>query len=130
MALSGGTQPSLRTGPGLALARSQMPCELIDQVVSGGNELGRVVYKACGWTGGMFRKQKSRNSEFICEDRRKYSLPSSSMAYSPSPTKARPLTQSVHDQDVLGMHLPWLSSSSPLVPMSTSTRQGDRVMSL
>lgn len=78
----------------------------------------------------MFRKQKSRNSEFICEDRRKYSLPSSSMAYSPSPTKARPLTQSVHDQDVIGMHLPWLSSSSPLVPMSTSTRQGDRVMSL
>lgn len=71
----------------------------------------------------MFRKQKSRNSEFICEDRRKYSLPSSSMAYSPSPTKARPLTQSVHDQDVLGMHLPWLSSTH--VHINKTRRQSD-----
>lgn len=35
VALSGGTQPSLGTCPELALARSQMPCELIDKLVSG-----------------------------------------------------------------------------------------------
>lgn len=73
----------------------------------GGTELGKIVYKGCGWTGGMFRKQKSRNSEYICEVRRKYSLPSSTMTHSPSPTKTRTLILSVHDPDALSMHLPW-----------------------